>query len=203
MGIFMVEVFRSSRTGSWGPAQTLTHVSWSHHQHHNKSFLQHTHFSFPVTLPKTLIFYERAQWCLWWMHTCSPDHSSNRILYQTEPCDGPKMPDQQGSTTPTDGCKCSCRSAVSSKCSSGPGLFLTGRKVLYLIFAQGSCPNKYWTPDASAQASRLCSLQFDAQFSLCSQLIEGLSHGKHQILNEFYRQPVRLLQERLGLIQLG
>lgn len=90
MPMFMMEVSRSSRTGSWGPAQTLTHICWSHHQHHHKSFLQHTHSSFPVTLPKTLIFCERAQWCIWWMHTCNPGHNRNRILYQTEPLMVPK-----------------------------------------------------------------------------------------------------------------
>lgn len=157
MAIFMMEVSRSSRTGSWGPAWTLTHICWSHHQHHHKSILQHTHFSAPVTLAKTPIFCARTQWYLWWVHTCTPGHNSHRILYQTEPCDDPKVPDQQGSATPTDGCKCSCRSAVSSKCSPGPGQFQTGRKMLYFIFAPEPCPNRYQTPDASAQASTLLS----------------------------------------------
>lgn len=173
MAIFMMEVSRSSRSGSWGLAQTLTHICWSHHQHCLESFLQHKHFQFPVTLAKTPIFCEKARWCLWWIHTRIPGHSSNRILYQTDPCDGPKVPDQQGSTTPKDGCKCLCRSAVSSKCSPGPGQSQTGRKMLYFTFALEPCPNRYQTPDASAQAFTLLSPDLMLKFLCALSSLKG------------------------------
>lgn len=187
MAIFMMEVSRSSRTGSWGPAWTLAHICWSHHQHHHKSFLQHTHFSAPVTLAKTPIFCERAQWCLWGIHTCTPGHKSHRILYQTEPCDDSKAPDQQGSATPTDGCKCSCRSAVSFKgfprARAVPGweedcLFYICSRALSQQVSDTWC---------KCTGFHFALPRLDAQISLCSQLIEGLSHGKHKVLNGFYR----------------
>lgn len=52
--------WKSLGPGSWGPAKILAHICWSHQQHHHRSFLQHTHFSFPVTLPKTPIFCNKA-----------------------------------------------------------------------------------------------------------------------------------------------
>lgn len=187
MAIFMMEVSRSSRTGSWGPAWTLTHICWSHHQHHHKSILQHTHFSAPVTLAKTPILCARTQWYLWWIHTCTPGHNSHRILYQTEPCDDPKVSDQQGSATPTDGCKCSwqisCVLQVLPRARAVPdceedALFYICSRALSQQVSDTWC---------KCTGFHFALPRLDAEIALCSQLIEGLSRGKHKILNEFYR----------------
>lgn len=140
MAVFMMEVSRSSRTGSWGPAWTLTHICWSHHQHHHKSILQHTHLSAPVTLAKTPTFCARTQWYLWWIHTCTPGHNSHRILYQTESCDDPKVPDQQGSATPTDGCKCSWQISCPPSAPQGQGSSRLGGRCFILYLLQSLVP---------------------------------------------------------------
>lgn len=93
MAIFMMEIRKPSRPGSWAPAQTLTHLYCSHHQHHHKTFLQHTHFSAPVPLAKPCTTHERAQWFLWRIHSCGPDHSTaTGLCLSLNPAIVPKCP---------------------------------------------------------------------------------------------------------------
>lgn len=108
MAIFMMKLPKPSTPGSQAPAQTLTHPCCTHHQHHHKTFLHHTHFSAPVRLAKTLISYDRAQQCPGEHIPALLATAATGLCISLNCGNGPKVPGQQGSTTPTDGCKCSC-----------------------------------------------------------------------------------------------
>jgi len=166
-----------SRPGSWAPAWTLTQLCCPHCQHHYKTSQQRARFSAPVPLAKTFAFCERAQRCLWWTYTCAPGHSSSRTLYPPEPCDGPKAPGQQGSTTPADECKHSRGWAAAPKCSPGPGQFQIGRKMLHVAFFLELCPSRCQTPKAGPWAPTLPSPHLMLEYLRTLSSSERPSHG--------------------------
>lgn len=187
MAVFMMQVSRSSRTGSWGLAQTLTHMCWSHHQHHQRvSFSTHTsHFqslfpkhSFSVREPSgvcgectlAILAKTETEFCIKLNHMMVPKcqisrlqpHQQMGVNAHADQLCPPSAPQGQGSSRLRG--RCFILYLLKGLVSMGIRHLMQVHRLLYFAL------------------SRL-----DAQISLCSQLIEGLSHGKHQILNEFYR----------------
>lgn len=159
----------------------LTHISWSYHQHHHKSVLHQTHFSFLVTH------------FLWESPVVS--------LVNTDLHSCPQQ--QQDFVSDTEPWSRNARSAGFNQTNRWVQMLMQITCVLQVLPRTRAVPD--WEKDAlfciysralSQQVSdtrckctgfHFALSRLDAQIYLCSQLIEGLSHGKHKILNEFYR----------------